>query len=195
MDNRNNTIKYFSKYPKDPYPLPNLVEIQIDSYKWFLEKGLRELFNEIFPIKDYSGKDLDLSFADYSLDEPKCNEAEAKKYGLSYEAGLRAKLKLDNKKTKEIKEQEIFITDFPLITPRGTFIVNGVERVIVSQLIRSPGVFFTVNHIRGKKIHGAKIIPNRGAWLEFETDSNGVISVKIDRKRKIPVTALLEHLA
>lgn len=151
MDNRNNTIKYFSKYPKDPYPLPNLVEIQIDSYKWFLEKGLRELFNEIFPIKDYSGKDLELSFADYSLDEPKCNEAEAKKYGLSYEAGLRAKLKLDNKKTKEVKQQEIFITDFPIITPRGTFVVNGVERVIVSQLIRSRVFFLRLIIFEAKK--------------------------------------------
>jgi DNA-directed RNA polymerase subunit beta len=185
------TIKYFSKYPKDLYPLPPLIKLQLDSYQWFLNYGLRELFDEVSPIKDYSGKDLELSFENYFLDEPKHNEAEAKKYGLSYEAALRVKLKLNNKKTKEIKEQEIFLTDFPLITPRGTFVVNGVERVVVSQLIRSPGVFFTCGYIRGKKLHGAKIIPNRGAWLEFETDFNSVISVKIDRKRKVPVTALI----
>lgn len=184
-------IKRFSKYPKNLYPLPSLIKVQLDSYQWFLERGLQELFDEVSPIKDYSGKDLELSIEDYSLDEPKCNEAEAKKFGLSYEAPLRAKVKLNNKKTKDIKEQEIFLTDFPIITPRGTFIVNGVERVVVSQLIRSPGVFFTINYIRGRKVHGAKIIPNRGAWLEFETDSNGVISVKIDRKRKVPVTSLM----
>lgn len=185
------TIKYFSKYPKDLYPLPALIQLQLESYHWFLKRGLRELLDEISPIKDYSGKDLELSFEDYFLDEPKRNEAEAKKYGLSYEAALRVKLKLNNKKTKEIKTQEIFLTDFPLITPRGTFVVNGVERVVVSQLIRSPGVFFTSEYNRGKKLHGAKVIPNRGAWLEFETDLNGVISVKIDRKRKVPVTALI----
>jgi len=183
--------KYFSKYPKNLHPLPNLVEVQLASYKWFLNHGLKELFDEVSPIRDYSGKDLDLSFEDYSLDEPKCNEAEAKRYGLSYEVALRAKIKLINKKTKQIKTQEIFLTDFPFITPRGTFIVNGVERVVVSQLIRSPGVFFTSEYVRGKKLYGAKIIPNRGAWLEFETDSSGVISVKIDRKRKVPVTALI----
>ncbi len=184
-------IKYFSRYPKDLHPLPSLIEAQLTSYQWFLDYGLKELFDEVSPIKDYSGKDLELSFEDYSLDEAKCNEAEAKKYGLSYEAALRVKIKLNNKKTKQIKEQEIFLTDFPLITPRGTFIVNGVERVIVSQLIRSPGVFFTSGYVRGRKLHGAKIIPNRGAWLEFETDTSGIISVKIDRKRKVPVTALI----
>ena len=134
-------IKYFSKYPKDLYPFPSLIEAQLISYQWFLDQGLKELFEEVSPIKAYSG-DLELSFEDYSFDEAKCNEAEAKKYGLSYETALRAKIKLNNKKTKEIKEQEIFLADFPLITPRGTFVVNGVERVIVSQLIRSPGVFF-----------------------------------------------------
>ena len=184
-------IKYFSKYPKDLYPFPNFIENQLVSSQWFLDHGLKELFEEVSPIKDYSGKDLELSFKDYSLDEAKCNEAEAKKYGLSYEAALRVKIELNNKKTKEIKQQEIFLSDFPLITPRGTFIVNGVERVIVSQLIRSPGVFFTSEYIRGRKLHGAKVIPNRGAWLEFETDTNGVISVKIDRKRKVSATALI----
>jgi len=184
-------IKYFSKYPKHLTPLPNLVEIQLNSYKLFLEKGLRELLDEISPIHDYGGKDLALYFGDYYLDEPKCDELRARKNSLSYEAPLRVKLKLVNNKTKETKTQEIFLTDLPLITPRGTFVVNGVERVVISQLIRSAGVFFTTNYLRGRKIHGAKIIPNRGAWLEFDTEANGTIVVRIDRKRKIPVTALL----
>ncbi|PJE57773.1 MAG: DNA-directed RNA polymerase subunit beta [Candidatus Portnoybacteria bacterium CG10_big_fil_rev_8_21_14_0_10_38_18] len=183
-------IKYFSKYPKHLLPLPNLVEIQLNSYNQFFKKGLRELFDEISPIRDYGGKDLALSFGDYYLDEPKCDELRAKKDGLSYEAPLRVKLKLVNKKANETKEQEVFLTDMPLITPRGTFILNGVERVVISQLIRSAGVFFTTGYMRGRKLHGAKIIPNRGAWLEFETEYNGSIVVRIDRKRKIPVTAL-----
>ena len=184
-------IKYFKNYPRHLTPLPNLVEIQLDSYKLFLEKGLRELLDEISPIKDYGGKDLALYFGDYYLDEPKCDELKAKKNGLSYEAPLRVKLKLVNNKTKETKTQEIFLTDFPLITPRGTFVVNGVERVVISQLIRSSGVFFTTNYAKGRKLHGAKVIPNRGAWLELDTELTGCIVVRIDRKRKIPVTALL----
>jgi len=184
-------IKYFSNYPKNLYPLPNLVEIQLNSYKLFLEKGLRELFDEISPIHDYGGKDIALYFKEYYLDEPKCDEVKAKKNGLSYEAPLKIKFKLVNKKANETKEQELFLTDLPLITPRGTFIVNGVERVVISQLIRSAGVFFKTNYIKGRKVHGAKIIPNRGAWLEFDTESNNSIVVRIDRKRKIPVTSLL----
>jgi DNA-directed RNA polymerase subunit beta len=184
-------IKYFSNYPKYLLPLPNLVEIQLNSYNQFLKKNLRELFDEISPIRDYGAKDLALYFGDYYLDEPKCDELKAKKNGLSYEAPLRVKLKLVNKKTNETREQEVFLTDLPLITPRGTFILNGVERVVISQLIRSAGVFFTTGYIKGRKVHGAKIIPNRGAWLEFETEYNGLIAVRIDRKRKIPVTTLL----
>ncbi len=184
-------IKYFSNYPKKLYPLPNLVELQLNSYKLFLEKGLRELFDEISPIVDYGGKDISLYFTDYYLDEPKCDEMKAKKNSLSYEAALKVKLKLVNKKANETKEQEIFLTDFPLITPRGTFIVNGVERVVISQLIRSAGVFFKTGYARGRKVHGAKIIPNRGAWLEFDTEINNTIVVRIDRKRKIPATSLL----
>jgi DNA-directed RNA polymerase subunit beta len=183
-------IKYFSNYPKNLLPLPNLVEIQLNSYSQFFKKGLRELFDEISPIRDYGGKDLALYFGDYYLDEPKCDELKAKKNGLSYEAPLRVKLKLVNKKTNDTKEQEVFLTDMPLITPRGTFILNGVERVVISQLIRSAGVFFTTGYLKGRKFHGAKIIPNRGAWLEFETEYNGCIVVRIDRKRKIPATAL-----
>jgi DNA-directed RNA polymerase subunit beta len=184
-------IKYFSNYPKKLYPLPNLVEIQLNSYKLFLEKGLKELFDEISPVVDYGGKDISLYFKEYYLDEPKCDEIKAKKNSLSYEAPLKVKLRLVNKKANETKEQEIFLTDLPLITPRGTFIVNGVERVVISQLIRSAGIFFKTSYIKGRKVHGAKIIPNRGAWLEFDTEANNSIVVRIDRKRKIPATALL----
>ena len=184
-------IKNFSKYQAS-LDLPNLIEIQLNSYSWFLKQGLKELFDEASPIKDWSGKELELYFLDYYFDEPKYSESEAKTQNSSYEASLRCKLKLVNKKTGQAKEQEIYLGDFPLMTNRGTFIVNGVERVVVSQLIRSPGVLFTLSYLYGKdKFFGAKVIPNRGAWLEFETDREGVISVKIDRKRKVPVTTLL----
>jgi len=182
--------KFFGKHP-NVTQLPHLIELQLDSYKWFREKGLKELFEEVSPIRDWSGKDLELSFVDYYFDEPKYTENEAKDQNVSYEAPLRAKLRLANKKSGEIKEQEIYLGEFPLMTQQGTFIVNGVERVVVSQLIRSSGVFFTAENNRGKKLFGAKIIPNRGAWLELETDFDGVIFVKIDRKRKVPVTSLM----
>ena len=172
--------------------LPDLVEIQKDSYAWFWEKGLRELFEEINPIPDFTGKDLEVSVTDYYLDEPKYPASLCKEKNISYEAPLRAKAVLVFKKTGEVKEQEIYLGEFPLMTERGTFIINGVERVVVSQLIRSPGVFFTMNYAKGKKLFGAKIIPNRGAWLEIETDPDGVLSVKIDRKRKLPITTLLK---
>ena len=172
-------------------PLPNLIESQINSYKWFLDHGLKELFEEVSPIRDWSGKELELYFVDYYLDEPKYDEVTAKNRNASYEAPLRGKLRLINKKTGEAKEQEIYLGEFPLMTARGTFIVNGVERVIISQLIRSSGVFFTTSEHRGRKLFGAKIIPNRGAWLEIETDLDNSISVKIDRKRKVPITSLL----
>ncbi len=170
--------------------LPDLIEVQKDSYKWFWDKALKELFDEINPVADFTGKDLELSIVDYYLDEPKYSALTAKNKNISYEAPLRAKAQLVMKKTGEVKEQEIYLGEFPLMTERGTFIINGVERVVVSQLIRSPGVFFTMEYSKGKKLFGAKIIPNRGAWLEVETDVDGVISVKIDRKRKLPVTTL-----
>ena len=172
--------------------LPNLIEIQSDSYEWFWEKGLKELFDEVNPITDFTEKDLELSLSDYYLDEPKYDPETAKAKNISYEAPLRAKATLVLKKTGEVKEQEIYLGEFPLMTERGAFIINGVERVVVSQLIRSPGVFFTMTFDKGKKLFGAKIIPNRGAWLEIETDLDGVISVKIDRKRKLPITVLLK---
>jgi len=171
--------------------LPNLIESQINSYDWFLEKGLREILDEISPIEDFTEKDLELSFGGYYLDEPKYDEITVKEKNISYEAPLRCKIQLLIKKTGEIKEQEIYLGDFPIMTERGTFIVNGVERVVVSQIIRSPGVFFTVDYIKGKKLFGAKVIPNRGAWIELETDFDGAIFVKIDRKRKVAITSLL----
>ncbi|MFC1640919.1 DNA-directed RNA polymerase subunit beta [Patescibacteria group bacterium] len=182
--------KYFSTRHQ-AYDLPNLIENQMDSYNWFIKEGLRELFDEVTPIVGYTGRDYELHFLDYYLDEPKFEEIVAKERKTTYEAPLRVQVRLVNKKTGEIKDQEIFLGDFPLMTDRGTFIVNGVERVIVSQLIRSAGVFFTAETIRGEKYIGAKVIPNRGAWLEFETDQNGVIYVKIDRKRKVAATSLL----
>ena len=182
--------KYFTKRHAVA-ELPNLIENQMTSYNWFIKEGLRELFDEITPIVGYTGKDFELHFLDYYLDEAKFEETIAKERNTTYEAPLRVQVRLVNKKTGEIKDQEIFLGDFPLMTERGTFIVNGVERVIVSQLIRSAGVFFTAENVRGTKYFGAKIIPNRGAWLELETDGNGVIYVKIDRKRKVAVTSLL----
>ncbi|MBP9751574.1 MAG: DNA-directed RNA polymerase subunit beta [Candidatus Moranbacteria bacterium] len=172
--------------------LPDLIEVQTDSYEWFWEKGLKELFDEVNPITDFAGKDLELSFSDHYLDEPKYDPETSKAKNISYEAPLRAKATIVLKKTGEVKEQEIYLGDFPLMTERGTFIINGVERVVVSQLIRSPGVFFTMSFDKGKKLFGAKIIPNRGAWLEIETDLDGIVSVKIDRKRKLPITTLLK---
>ena len=176
---------------QDSAPLPTLIEVQLDSYRWFLEKGLRELFDELNPIEDFTAKELELHFLDYYLDEAKFDEHTAKARNTTFEAPLRVKIRLVNKRTGEIKDQEVFLGDFPLMTDRGTFIINGVERVIVSQLIRSPGVYFTSEQAHGQNYYGAKLIPNRGAWLEFDTDSAGVISVKIDRKRKVAVTALL----
>jgi len=181
--------KFFKRLPM--VSLPNLIEAQVSSYKWFLKEGLRELFDEVNPVKDFTGKDLELTFGDYYLDEPKYDEKTSKAKNISYEAPLRSKVKLLNKQTGEVKEQEVYLGDIPVMTERGTFIVNGVERVVVSQLIRSPGVFFTMEYNKGQRLFGAKVIPNRGAWLEMETDLDGVIWVKIDRKRKVAVTALL----
>ena len=172
-------------------PLPDLIEIQKNSYNWFLKEGLTELFDEISPITDFIGRDLELYFEDYYLDEPKFTEAESKAKNVTYEAPLRVNVKLTNKRSGQTATQEVFLGDFPLMTKNGTFIVNGIERVVVSQLIRSAGVIFTSEFIKGKKYYGAKIIQNRGAWLEIETDANKVIWVRIDRKRKVAITSLL----
>jgi DNA-directed RNA polymerase subunit beta len=184
--------KNFSK-TKFSLPLPYLVSVQKDSWQSFWEKDLKELLFEISPIRDYTGKELELWFLDYKLDKSKYKtDLEAKQNNDSFEASLRVKTKLINLKTKKVSEQEVYLADFPLMTERRTFIVNGVERVIVSQLIRSPGVFFTCQRNKGKNNFGAKIIPNRGAWLEFETEQSGAIGVKIDRRRKIMATTLLK---
>src|SRR3989338_5412535 len=183
--------KIFSPYRGPSISQPNLVEIQINSYHQFLKSELRKLFEEVFPINDYTGKDLELHFVDYYLDEPKYSEEHSRLKDLTYEAPLRVKLKLINKKVGEEKEQEVYFSDLPVMTERGTFIINGIERVVVSQLVRSPGVYFTASVFRGRKLFGAKVIPNRGAWLEFESEPDGFVGVKIDRRRKAPATDLL----
>jgi len=175
----------------DAMDLPNLIEVQRHSYKWFYEEGIKELFHEVSPVKDFIGRDLELYFDDYYLDEPKFDEKTSRAKNVTYEAPLRVKTRLVNKRSNETKEQEIYLGDLPIMTPRGTFVINGVERVVVSQLVRSAGAFFTADVYRGRRYYGAKIIPNRGAWLEFETDPKNVIWVKIDRKRKVAVTSLL----
>ncbi len=181
--------KFFAEH-REAMPMPDLIEIQKNSYKWFMEEGLRDLFDEISPVTDFIGRDLELRFEDYCFDEPKFNEAESKKKNITYEIPLRVKARLANKRTDQSMVQEVFLGDFPLMTRNGTFIVNGIERVVVSQLIRSAGVIFTSEYIKGRKYYGAKIIPNRGAWLEIETDAHNVIWVRIDRKRKVAITSL-----
>ncbi|HUC95402.1 MAG TPA: DNA-directed RNA polymerase subunit beta [Candidatus Saccharimonadia bacterium] len=179
---------------QNPLDVPNLIDHQDKSFQWFINEGLGEIFAEISPIEDYTGTKLSLSFKSYKFDDPKLSEEDAKTNNVSYDAPLKAIVELTNKVTGEVKEQEIYLGDYPWMTSRGTFIINGAERVVVSQLIRSSGIFFTADFSNGRNYYGAKVIPNRGAWLEFETSHNGVIYVKIDRKRKIPVTTLLKSL-
>ena len=174
--------------------MPNLIAHQEDSWRWFVEDGLSEIFSEINPIDDYTGQKLALRFGRYHFDEPKTTDQFAKENNLTFEAPLHATVELTNKVTGEVKEQEIYLGDYPWMTERGTFIINGTERVVVSQLIRSAGVFFTADTVAGRNYYGAKMIPGRGAWLEFETATNGTIYVKIDRRRKLPVTTLLRAL-
>ena len=175
-------------------PLPNLIAHQKDSWRWFVEKGLSEIFSEINPIDDYTGQKLSLKFGKYYFGEPKNTDQFAKENNLTFEAPLHATVELTNKTTGVVEEQEIYLGEYPWMTERGTFIINGTERVVVSQLIRSAGVFFTAETIAGRNYYGAKIIPGRGAWMEFETASNGAIYVKIDRRRKMPATTLLRAL-
>jgi DNA-directed RNA polymerase subunit beta len=179
---------------KEVLEMPNLIEIQQKSYQWFLDEGLRELFEDISPIQDFTGN-LVLEFIDYSLGEPKYDVEECKERDVTYAAPLRVKVRLINKDTGEVKEQEVFMGDFPLMTEKGTFIINGAERVIVSQLVRSPGIYFNEQIDQaGVRIFGATIIPNRGAWLEFETDGNANLFVRVDRTRKLPATVLIRAL-
>jgi DNA-directed RNA polymerase subunit beta len=184
---------YFTR-DHDALDLPSLVDHQNKSFQWFVDEGLGELLAEISPIDDYTGAKLTLNFKDYHFEEPKTSEADARENNVSYDAPLKATVELINKVTGEVKEQEIYLGDYPWMTSRGTFVINGAERVVVSQLIRSAGVFFTSDQHGATRLYGAKVIPGRGAWLEFETATSGAIYVKIDRKRKIPVTTLLRAL-
>jgi len=172
-------------------PLPNLIEIQLNSFNWFITEGLNELFAEVNPIEDFTGTSLALYLRDFHFEEPKYDEKTAKLKNASLEVPLKARAELVNKQTGEVREQEIFLGDYPWMTERGTFVINGAERVVVSQLVRSPGVFFTSERGAAGELFGAKVIPGRGAWLELDTSAGGVISVKIDRKRKLPISTLL----
>ena len=181
---------------KEVVQMPNLIEVQTDSYKWFLDEGLNEVFDDISPITDYSGK-LSLDFVDFTLceNEVKYTIDECKERDATYAAPLKVKVRLHNKETDEINEHEIFMGDLPLMTRTGTFVINGAERVIVSQLVRSPGIYYAIAHDKlGKKLYSATVIPNRGAWLEYETDSNDFFYVRVDRTRKVPITVLIRAL-
>ena len=178
---------------KEVLQMPNLIEVQKDSYKWFLDEGLNEVFDDISPITDYSGK-LSLEFVDFTLCEKdvKYSIDECKERDATYAAPLKVKVRLHNKETDEINEHEIFMGDLPLMTATGTFVINGAERVIVSQLVRSPGIYYAIAHDKlGKKLYSSTVIPNRGAWLEYETDSNDIFYVRVDRTRKVPITVHL----
>src|SRR5579884_1404255 len=187
----------FARIP-DIRPMPGLIQIQLDSFEWFQREGLRELFEEISPIEDFTGKNLSLEFIvpPEPFGKPKYSEDECRDRDATFNAPLNVKARLINKETGEIIEKDVFMGDFPLMTKDGTFIINGAERVVVSQLVRSPGVYYTVDEdpASGRDLCGAKLIPNRGAWLEFETSNKDIVSVKVDRKRKIPITTLLRAI-
>ncbi len=175
-------------------PLPDLIEIQTRSYEWFFKEGMRELLDEINPVEDFTGKVLSLEFGDFALEQPVVDEETARMKNLTFKASLKAQVKLTNKITGKTKESSIFLGDFPIMTDRGTFIINGIERVVVSQIVRSYGVLFVAEEMAGRKLFGAKVIPSRGAWLEFETSNRDIITVKVDRKRKILVSTFLRSL-
>ncbi len=183
--------KYFSKYKKPLIDMPNLVDHQMKSYKWLLKEGIGEIFKEFSPIKDYADKKFELSFTGFEVSPAKYDEFQSKEKKISYEGQLKAKVKLKNKTVASENEQEIFLSEIPLMTDHGTFIINGVERVVIPQLARSYGIFFTLNDSKGKNLFGAKILPSRGAWIEIESESDGAIYVKIDKKRKFAISSLL----
>ena len=181
---------------KEVLEMPNLIEVQKDSYQWFLDEGLREVFADISPIADYSGQ-LSLEFVDFRLctEDTKYTIEECKERDATYAAPLKVKVRLYNKENDEINEHDIFMGDLPLMTETGTFVINGAERVIVSQLVRSPGIYYVISHDKiGKKLYSSTVIPNRGAWLEYETDSNDIFYVRVDRTRKVPITVLIRAL-
>ncbi len=174
--------------------LPNLIQVQLSSYRWFLEEGLKTALQEVFPISDFTGH-LELDFIDYSLGDPKYSVQDCKERDVSYQAPLKLRVRLTDKENGDIKESEVYMGDLPLMTEKGTFIINGAERVVVSQLVKSPGVYFNEKYdVAGNVLYGATVIPNRGAWFELEMDSAGVIYTRIDKTRKIPVTVLLRCL-
>ena len=176
--------------------MPNLIEIQKSSYQWFLDEGLKEVFEDISPIADFAGH-LSLEFVDFTLckDDIKYTIEECKERDATYAAPLKVKVRLCNKDKDEINEHEIFMGDLPLMTDTGSFVINGAERVIVSQLVRSPGIYYGIGHDKvGKELYTCTVIPNRGAWLEYETDSNDIFYVRVDRTRKVPVTVLIRAL-
>jgi DNA-directed RNA polymerase subunit beta len=189
------TKKYFSRFKEPLTEMPNLVESQIASFDWLVKTGIQEVLKEFSPIEDYAKKKFDLSFSHFELSPPKYDEHYAKANKLSFEGQIKVKVKLKNKMLDSVKEQEIFLSDIPLMTSHGTFIVNGIERVIVPQLARSFGIFFTVDEIKGRNYFGAKIIPARGVWMEVESDAEGAVYVKIDRKRKFPISTLIRILS
>ena len=191
-----NSFRMSYSRQKEVLEMPNLIEVQKDSYQWFLDEGLKEVFDDISPIADYSGH-LSLEFVDFTLceDDVKYTIDECKERDATYAAPLKVRVRLHNKETDEINEHEIFMGDLPLMTKTGTFVINGAERVIVSQLVRSPGIYYGIAHDKlGKKLYSATVIPNRGAWLEYETDSNDVFYVRVDRTRKVPITVLIRAL-
>ena len=183
--------KSFARY-QEILDMPNLLEVQKNSYQWFLDTGLREVFRDVEAITDYAGN-LELSFIDYSMDEkPKYDVEECKARDATYAAPIKVKVRLRNKETEEIKEQEIFMGDFPLMTKGGTFVINGAERVIVSQIVRSPGIYYSRTEDKsGAVTYATTVIPYRGAWLEYETDLSNVFYVRIDKNRKLPITCLI----
>ncbi len=182
--------KYFKRSSSKTIPLPNLIQLQIDSYKWFFDKGFHELLEDFSPIEDYSAEHLHFSFLKYFLESPEVSEEVCRQKSLTYEAPLRVQTRLLNLQTKEIKEQDVYFGHIPLISSRGTFIINGIERVMVSQLLRSPGVYFTAEIKHGKHLFNVEVIPGRGAWVEFETSEDGVLYAKVDRRRKVLATTL-----
>ena len=182
---------------KEVLEMPNLIEVQKDSYQWFLNEGLKEVFDDISPIADYNGR-LSLEFVDFALceDEVKYSIEECKERDATYAAPLKVTVRLHNKETESISEHEIFMGDLPLMTKTGTFVINGAERVIVSQLVRSPGIYYDIQKDKYGKIflYSCQVIPNRGAWLEYETDANDIFYVKVDRNKKVPITVLIRAL-
>src|SRR5918992_6133328 len=192
---RNALVSERKRYARIPevLPIPNLIELQLQSYRWFIDNGLRELLDEISPIQDFTGRVMELRFRDYEFEAPKYSELECRTRDLTFSKPLYVWVELLIKETGEIQRQRVYMGDFPFMTEEGTFIINGAERVVVSQLVRSPGVYYTAvdDPATGRALFNAKVIPNRGAWLEFETSNKDLLSVKVDRKRKIAVTTLL----